>query len=143
MSHHYRALDPDEKLAATGVFVVLGSLLLPWYGLPIGGGIVKTGFGSFGWIQLALMITIGATLTLLYECSHGRRLPAPLREGTLLTACGGWTATLIVYRMFDRPSFTHLGSLGNSPNLRYGIFIAFAGAAMTAFAGMRKRRAGG
>jgi hypothetical protein len=137
---HFRRLDPDERLAAIGALVVLGSLLLPWYGLPIG-DVVKTGVGSFGWIQLALMITIGGALVLLYECSHGRVLPAPLDEGALLAACGVWAAVLVAFRMFDKPSF-ELGALGADPNLRYGVFVAFGGAVLLAVAGVRKRRAG-
>jgi hypothetical protein len=140
VQQRFRSLDPDEKLAAIGALTVIGSLLLPWYGLPVG-SVVKTGIGSFGWAQLALLITVGAALVLLYECSRGRVLPAPLREGTLLTACGAWATLLIVFRMFDRPAFELGGPLGANPNLRYGIFIAFAGAALLAFAGMRKRRA--
>lgn len=137
----FRALDANERLAAAGALAVIGSLLLPWYGLPFGGGIVKTGIGSFGWIHLALLITIGAALFLLYECSRGRRLPTPLDEGTLLAACGVWASALVLYRMFDKPSFEGIGPIGESSNLRYGAFVALGGAVLLWVAGVRKRRA--
>jgi hypothetical protein len=137
----FRSLDSDERLAGVGALGLLVSLLLPWYGIPGSDGVVKTGLGSFGWIQLAIMVTIGAAFLLLYECSRGRVLPAPFREGTLLAACGGWAAVLVIFRMFDRPGFDVAGL--PSPNLRYGVFLGFAGACLLGFAGLRKRRAEG
>lgn len=118
-----------------GCAVVLASLLLPWYGVPIAGGLVKTGLADFGFAQLALLLTVGAALLLLLRSAQGGRLPRPLREGTLLAAAGIWAGLLIGFRILDRPDF----GLGFHVGLRYGIFVALAGAALITVAGLNKR----
>jgi hypothetical protein len=139
LSEAFRALSAEERLAATGALIVMGSLLLPWYGLQISGGIAKTGFGAFGWVEAALLISLGAALVLLYEHGHERKLPQPLHEGTLLVASGAWAFALVLYRMFDRPDF-QLGPIREAYDLRYGIFIALGGAVLIVVAGLRRRR---
>lgn len=132
-----RVLDPDERLALAGCTVIVVSLLLPWYGVTIAGGLVKTGLSSFGFAQLALLLTVASALLLIERSSRGEPLPRPLREGTLLIAAGAWAAILIGFRIADRPDLG-LGPVG----LRYGVFVALAGAAMIVIAGARRRRAG-
>ena len=78
-------------------------------------------------------------MLLTYEVGRGRRLPAPLREGVLISACAIWAGLLIFYRTIDRPELTLEGKervLG----ARYGVLVALAGAAVMFSAGMRRRR---
>jgi hypothetical protein len=136
----FRSLNANQRLAATGAMIVIGSMLLPWYGLQVSGGIAKTGFGAFGWIEAALVLTLGAAFVLLYEYSFGRKLPLPLHQGTLLIVSGAWAVVLVLYRMFDRPDF-EFGPIHEAYDLRYGIFIALGGAVLIVVAGVRRRRA--
>jgi hypothetical protein len=138
LSEIIASLGVHERTAAAGALVVAGSLLLPWYGVPFGGGLAKTGISAFGFVEAALLFTVGATLWLILERGRGRELPLPLHEGTLMIVAGVWAALLVLYRMMDRPDFT-LGDGGMSFGLRYGIFVALAGATVLAIAGYRRR----
>jgi hypothetical protein len=136
----FMSLDDAQRLAVIGALIVVGSLFLPWYGIRIGGGdLVKTGFGAFSVVEAALLITVGAALLLVYEVGRGRRLPAPLREGTLISACAVWAALLVFYRTIDRPELPLEGK-ERELGARYGVLIALAGAAIMFVAGARRRR---
>jgi hypothetical protein len=133
----FRSLPPPARLAATGAFVVAGSMLFPWYGIQFGPGLSETGFDSFGLGQLALLLTAGAALYLIVRCGSGYELPRPLGEGSLLAAAGAWASALVAYLMIDRPDeiagYTDI-------HLRYGIFIAMGGAIALLVGGLRLRR---
>jgi hypothetical protein len=133
-----RSLSAHERLAALGAVIVVASLFLPWYGVTLAGGLVKTAVGTFGLIEGALLLTVGSAVLLIVACSRGYSLPRPLNEGALLVASGGWSAILIAYRILDRPDFELAGA--GRVGLRYGIFIALIGAGLLAAGGLRERR---
>jgi hypothetical protein len=125
-------LVPAEQLAAVGALIVLGSLLLPWYGLKLIAHVSKTGVDSFGWGHAALVLTAGSALFLLSMSGRGYRLPRPLAEGPLLILAGAWCALLGGYLILDRPdNFDPL-----KVTLRFGIFVPFIGAAAMALGGL-------
>jgi len=121
-----------------GAALVVASLFLPWYGVDLAGGLAKTALGSFGLIEAALLLTVGAAAYLVLLCSRGYSLPRPLDEGALLVAAGAWAALLISYRMLERPEFELAGV--TRVGLRYGIFVALTGAGLIAMGGVRMRR---
>jgi hypothetical protein len=133
-----RSLSAHERLAALGAVIVVASLFLPWYGVTLAGGLVKTAVGTFGLIEAALLLTVGSAVLLIVACSRGYSLPRPLNEGALLVVAGAWSALLIAYRMLDRPDFELAGA--GRVGLRYGIFIALIGAGLLAAGGLRERR---
>jgi hypothetical protein len=133
-----RSLSAHERLAALGAVIVVASLFLPWYGVTLAGGLVKTAVGTFGLIEAALLLTVGSAVLLIVACSRGYSLPRPLNEGALLVAAGAWSALLIAYRIMDRPYFELAGA--GRVGLRYGIFIALIGAGLLAAGGLRERR---
>jgi hypothetical protein len=133
-----RSLSAHERLAALGAVIVVASLFLPWYGVTLAGGLVKTAVGTFGLIEAALLLTVGSAVLLIVACSRGYSLPRPLNEGALLVAAGAWSALLIAYRIMDRPDFELAGA--GRVGLRYGIFIALIGAGLLAAGGLRERR---
>ena len=85
------------------------------------------------------MITLAAALTLLVRVGGGRRPPLPLHEGTLLAASGIWSAAIVGYLMFDRPTAV-FADFPTDYRLGYGIFVALGGAVLLALAGLRIRR---
>jgi hypothetical protein len=133
-----RSLTAHERLAGAGAAIVVASLFLPWYGVALAGGLVKTPIGAFGLVEAALLLTVCSAAILILICSRGFSLPRPLHEGTLLAAAGVWAALLIAYRMLDRPEF-ELAGVGRV-GLRYGIFVALIGAILLVVGGLRKRR---
>jgi hypothetical protein len=132
------SLTAHERLAAIGIAVVVVSLFLPWYGVTLAGGLVKTAAGTFGLPEAALLLTVGSAAYLIVRCARGHSLPRPLDEGALLVVAGVWSGILIAYRILDRPEFELAGA--GRVGLRYGIFVALIGAALIVAGGMRKRR---
>jgi len=131
-------LNAEQRLALVGVAVVFASLFLPWWRSPTNDNLVLTGWGDFGPVEAALLLTAGAVLFLLVEVAAGYVPPRPLREWGLLIAGGAWAALIVVYRMFDRPEFT-LGGADDPYELHYGIIVALGGAALIFAAGLRRR----
>ena len=131
-------LGRAERLAGAGALICVAATVLPWYKAPVA-GLVKTGLGSFGFAEAALMLSAGAALALLWQVAWGRRPPLPLHEGTLLATAGVWSGLIVVYLMFDRPTF-RLAGFDQDYSLAYGIFVALGGAVLLVLAGVRVRR---
>jgi hypothetical protein len=142
LARELRGLRGNERLATMGVAVIVVSLLLPWYGVPVAGDLVQTGLGAFTWAEGALLLVAAATLFFALQIGGGYVPPRPLREWALLVALGCWAAAIIVYRMLVRPEldFTVVAHISREYSLRYGIFVAFAGALLIVAAGLRSRR---
>lgn len=135
-----RRLRADERLALIGVAVIVGSLLLPWFGIGLRGDLVQTGFGGFGWAEAALLLTAAATLLLLARIGDGYVPPRPLREWGLLVTAGAWAMMIVLSRMIDRPTIDlDIIDVHQSYDLRYGIFVALGGGALILVAGLRVR----
>jgi len=132
-------LTRGERIAAIGALVVIASPLLPWYGVPVGGGLSKSAFEDFGLAALAMLITAGAALTLIVRRMRGHMLPRPLGVGGLLMVCGAWICLLVVYLIAARPEAL-AGS--DNVNLRIGPFVCLGGAVAIVVGGMRVRGLG-
>jgi hypothetical protein len=130
-----RPLTAGERLVCMGAAGILVSMLLPWYGIRFS-GLSSSGFDSFGFGAVALLVTAGAAVVLVIREAAGRPPSRPLRSAELVVVAGVWAALLAVYLVFDRP--TKLGgSTDISPQL--GIFVALAGAAVIVVGGLRMR----
>ena len=145
LARDLRGLRGNERLAVVGVALIAGSLLLPWYGIPVSGDLVQTGLGAFSWAEAALLLVAAATLFLAMEVGGGYVPPRPLTEWGLFLAAGIWAAAIVAYRMIDRPEldFDVIATVNRDYGLRYGIFVAMAGAVLIVAAGLRARRHGG
>lgn len=137
-----RGLGGDERLAVIGVGVIAASLFLPWYGVPVANNLVQTGFGAFTWAEAAILLTGAATVFLALRVGGGYVPPRPLREWALFVAAGVWIALILGYRMIDRPELSFdvdVISIERTYGVRYGIFVALAGAGIIVAAGLRRR----
>jgi hypothetical protein len=143
------ALDPDQRLAAGAAFALGASVFLPWWRDPLL-DITYIGFRRLTFLEVAIVLTAGAVLVLLVRRAEGRVFHLPLSDATLIAAAGFWSLILLVIRVLDPPTRTatrisdHV-QVTRDYSMRWGIFIAFASAALLAFAGVqeRHRRHGG
>jgi hypothetical protein len=136
IASRFASLGAAEQTATVGALVILGSLLLPWYGLKLISRVSQTGLDAFGWGQAALALTAAGALVVILRGTRGRRLPRPLAEGPLLVLAGAWSAVLVGYLMLDRPdAFDPL-----KVTLRYGIWVAMGGAVVLIMGGLRLAR---
>ena len=90
LSRDLRGLRGNERLAMIGVALIVGSLLLPWYGVPVAGDLVQTGLGAFSWTEAALLLVAATALVLAMRVGGGYVPPRPLAEWALLFAAGAW-----------------------------------------------------
>ena len=128
------SLGRYERLAALGALVCIASVPLPWYHVRYADSFTKSGLGSFGFAEAALLITVAAALVLLVEVGRGRRPPLPLHVGTMLIVAGAWSAILVGFLMINRPT-TRIRDFPTDYALSFGAFVALAGAVTMAVAG--------
>lgn len=142
LARDLRGLRGNERLVLVGAALMAGSLLLPWYGVPVAGDLVQTGLGAFSWTEAALLLVCAAVVFLAMQVGGGYVPPRPLREWALLVSAGAWCAAIIAYRMIERPEldFEVVVRVNRDYDLRYGIFVALAGALVVIAAGLRARR---
>lgn len=137
-----RGLGGDERLAVLGAATIAVSMLLPWYGIPVAGDLVQTGLGAFTFAEGAIVATAAATVMLALRVGGGYVLPRPLREWALFVTAGAWIGLIVAYRMIARPELNfdfEIFKVAETYSLRYGIFVALAGAGLIVAAGLRHR----
>lgn len=127
-----KLLDDGRKLASVAAIVLLISLFLPWYEksvLPTGAKSFVTttisAFGSFTWIEAAILLVAAAVLLLLWLRSTDRRVELPAGDGTMIAIAGGWIIVLLIIRVFDKPTVTGTAA---SVGLQWGLLVAMAAA---------------
>jgi hypothetical protein len=131
-----RGVRPAERLCILGAVVVAASLVLPWYDVAFT-HISRTALDKFGFVHVALLLTVGSAVALIVRLTRGYVLPRPLSEGVILAVAGSWAAVLIAYLLLDRPE-----QLDGSTDvgLRLGGFVALGGAVALIVGGLRVRR---
>jgi len=141
LSHAWRALGADQRVAGAASLALLATMLLPWYGLQSLDR--KTGqiyshsisaFGDVSFVEAAIFLVAAGVLVLLLARGEGREFRLPGSDGTIVTLAGGWAALLIFYRVFSRPA-----GGGYPVGIEWGFFLAFVAAGAICIAGWRMR----
>lgn len=141
----WRALAPDQRMAALAALGLLVSMFLPWYEKSVynarGQRFVSdtvSAFGVVSFVEASVALVAIGVLVLLFARAENRAFHLPGGDGTIIFAAGLWAALLIFYRVFDRPSVHgNAGTVG----IQWGFFIAFIAAGALAAAGQRIRSA--
>ncbi len=138
-----RLLEDGRRLAAVACVVLLVSLFLPWYQksvlAPGGKTFVTTNlsaFGSFTWIEAAIILVDLAVLALLWFRRTERPVALPADDGTMIAIAGGWVVLLVIVRVFDKPQ---VAGTGASVGLQWGLLVAMAAAGALLAAGLAMR----
>jgi hypothetical protein len=146
----WRTLAPERRLAAlaaTGLFL---TLFLPWYQVTViapgrraaeVASAALTGWGSFSFVEAAVLVVATAVLTLLYKRAQGRAFHLPGGDGGVIAVAGAWTCLLIVWRIFDKQGTHVIGPGATTSGIEWGIFVALGVAALLTYAGSRIRAA--
>jgi hypothetical protein len=139
----WRAMAPEQRLAAVAALGLLITMFFPWYGLQSLNR--KTGeihsrsinaFGDVSFVEAAVFLVSAGVLVMLFARAERRAFHLPGGDGTIITAAGAWAALLIFYRVFDRPD-----GGGYPVGIEWGFFLAFVAAGSLAYAGWRIRQA--
>jgi hypothetical protein len=139
----WRAMEPEQRLAAIASLALLVTMFLPWYSLQSLNRKAATisthsisAFGDVSFVEAAVFLVAAGVLTMLFARAEGRTFHLPGSDGTITMIAGGWAALLIFYRVFDRPS-----GGGYPVGIQWGFFLAFVAAGVLAYAGWRMRAA--
>jgi hypothetical protein len=150
IGRNWRALSPEQRLAAIAALALLLSMLLPWY-QETGNAIVKghlvriddskSAFGVYSFVEAAIFVVVVGVIVLLWARAEGRAFHLPGGDGTVVMGAGLWVMFLIFYRQLDKPNGRKEGLIQTSVGVQWGIFIAFLLGALLAYAGYRIRAA--
>jgi hypothetical protein len=137
----WRALGPEQRLAALAALALFVTMLLPWYQLQrVAKGTIEThdvsAFGVFSFVEGAVLLVVVGVLFLLFQRAEGRGFHLPGGDGTVIFAGGLWAAFLLFFRVIDRPP-----GGGYPVGIAWGFFVAFVAAGFLAYAGGRLRAA--
>jgi hypothetical protein len=139
----WRALAPDQRLAALAAVALLVTMLLPWYEKsfydtrlrsPVTDSI--SAFGVLSWIEAAIFVLSVGVMALLFFRAEERAFHLPGGDGTVIFGAGAWAAFLLLWRVFDRPDVSGSGA---TVGIQWGFFFAFLASGALAFAGWRMR----
>jgi hypothetical protein len=141
ISHAWREMGPEQRLAALASLGLLVTMFFPWYGLQSLNR--KTGviyshnisaFGDVSFVEAAVFLVAAGVSALLFGRAEGRDFRLPGGDGTIVLIAGSWAALLIFFRVFSRPT-----GHGYPVGIEWGFFLAFVAAGTLAFAGWRMR----
>jgi hypothetical protein len=149
LTRAWRAMEPEQQLAAGAAFGLFVSMFLPWYSqtntVVVGNAARATraslsAFESFSWVEAAVLLVSAAVLTLLFARAEQRGdFHLPGGDGTVVMVAGGWTAVLVFYRLLDKPGLHGTQRITATVGVQWGIFIALLLALTVAYAGWRMR----
>jgi hypothetical protein len=148
----WNMLEPEQRLAAVAALALWVTMLLPWYVdtisiVPAKGSAqvtreTLTAFGSFSFVEAAVLLVSAGVLALLFARAERRAFHLPGGDGFIITAGGVWTAILIFYRMLDTPHASVSASrVVTDVGLKWGIFLALIAAIGLGWAGVRVKAA--
>jgi hypothetical protein len=144
----WRALTPDQKLAAIAAIALLVSMLLPWYQetgfVSVKGKVQplddsKNAFQVYSFVEAAIFVVSAGVLALLFARGRRRAFHLPGGDGAVIMGAGLWVMFLVFYRQLDKPDGRHEGLVNISVGVEWGIFVAFLLGALLAYAGFRIR----
>jgi hypothetical protein len=141
LTHDWRMMESDQRLASLASVVLLLTMFFPWYGLQSLNR--KTGaisshainaFGDVSFVEAAVFLVAAGVVLMMLARAEGRAFHLPGGDGTIVMVAGGWAGLLIFYRVFSRPAGN-----GYPVGIEWGFFLAFVAAGALAYAGWRMR----
>ncbi len=146
LARAWRALPPEQRLAAGAALGLLATMILPWYSstkyFPGASRVLTardthSALSVFTFVEAAVLLTSLAVLALLFARAEHRAFHLPGGDGTVVSLAGGWALLLVVWRFFDKPGFGPNTTVG----LAWGILGPLLSSAALAYAGTRMRGA--
>jgi hypothetical protein len=149
LAHAWRAMEPEQRLAAGASLGLVISMFLPWYSKTVvfasSSHATRTSlnaFQAFSFVEAAVLLVSAGVLTALVARVEQRNFQLPGSDGATVVVAGTWTALLIFYRLLDKPGLQSSARTASiDVGVEWGIFIALLLAIGLAYAGTRMRGA--
>src|SRR5271167_2349846 len=146
LGHAWRAMEPEQRLAAVAAIGLFVSMFLPWYSqtdtVVIHNTVKATqtslsAFEAFSFVEAAVLLVSAGVLVMLFARVEQHPFELPGGDGMITMIAGGWTALLIFYRLLDKPGLHGTERITATVGVQWGIFIALAAAGLLGYAGSR------
>jgi hypothetical protein len=146
----WRAMVPEQRLAALCAGGLFLTMFLPWYTrdtTAVVKGRLQTvtstliAWKSFSFVEAAILLVAVGVLVMLFARAERRAFHLPGGDGLVITVAGAWVALLVFYRLVDNKS----GSVSDVAKVDYGvswgIFVTLLAGVALAYAGWRIHQA--
>jgi len=149
LAHAWRAMEPEQRLAAGASLGLVISMLLPWYSKTVvfsqSTHATRTSlnaFEAFSFVEAAVLLVSAGVLVALVARAERRNFQLPGSDGATVIVAGTWAALLIFYRLLDKPGLQSSPRVASiDVGVEWGIFVALLLAIGLAYAGTRMRNA--
>lgn len=144
----WRALEPEQRLAALTALGLFASMFLPWYsktvtvvvhGVPKASATSLSAFQAFSFVEAAVLLVSAGVLAMLFARAEQRPFQLPGGDGRVMIVAGAWCSLLIFYRMIDKPGLQGTDKITATVGVEWGIFVALLLALGLTYAGARIR----
>lgn len=146
----WAGLEREQRTAAAAAIALFVAMFLPWYsrsavgvvkGRPVKVDDTLTAFGSFSFVEAAVLLVAIGVLWMLFARGEGKAFHLPFGDGNVIFAAGLWVCVLVFYRQFDKPDADAGQGLATNIGVSWGIFVTFLVGLFLAFSGQRLRLA--
>lgn len=141
-------LSAGEKIAGiSGVALLLIMFIFKWFGLSanlgdfggLGGSnaeVTRNAWGSFGFIDIVLFVTLGAAIALAAIAASESRLNMPVALSAIVAGLGILSVVLIVISLISPPNFSGIDlPNGVDKTRKIGAFLGLIAAIGVAYGG--------
>lgn len=151
----WRELGSAQRRVALAAFLLLASMLLPWYTKTTSASTqsvfsardIQTqkegalAITTFTFVEAAIFLVAVGVLYLMYARGRARGFHLPGGDGNVVSAAGGWATFLVFYRFVDQPSGESSVGILTDYALSWGIFFGLLAALFLAYTGQQLRQA--
>jgi hypothetical protein len=144
----FARLTQGEKIAAvSGVALILIMFIFKWFGLEVSGstggfafsaGGSENAWGSYGFIDIVLFITVAAAIGLALISASQTEVGLPVAASAIVAGLGILSVVLIVISIISPPDFgADIDGTGIDQTRKIGVWLGLIAAVGIAYGGWR------
>ncbi len=144
----FTRLTQGEKIAGvSGIALILIMFIFKWFGLEFSGSVEGFAFsaggsenawGSYGFIDIVLFITVAAAIGLALISASQTEVGLPVAASAIVAGLGILSVVLIIFSIINPPDFGEdLSGTGIDQTRKIGVWLGLIAAVGVAYGGWR------